>query len=69
MKEQSSINKTKGTIECPICGKKEVVDEKASGKVSHWCNCGHLLESDYDELTAKEIRPKKGATRQAINPV
>lgn len=64
MKKQSSIVNPKGIIECPVCGEKEVVDEKASGKVSHKCKCGHLIESDYDNMTAVEIRPTRGVTRQ-----
>lgn len=53
----------KGYIQCPICKAKEFVEEGATGKVSHYCACGRLLESDYDRMTAKETKPVRGGIK------
>ena len=69
MKEQSSITSIKGYIICPICGETEVVEEGASGKVSHRCACHRFIESDYDLMTAREIKPIRGALKNITKKI
>ena len=63
LKEETSINNIKGFILCPICEAKELVEEGTSGKSSHKCNCGRYIEYDFDSMTARVIKPVRGATR------
>ena len=56
----------KGMIPYPCCPKESVlVYAEAHGRSSQKCSCcGRFAVFDYDNMTAKSSRPRRGATEQ-----
>ena len=53
-------------IPYPCCPQRKAgVENSARGRATHQCpNCGKYVEFDYDALTAKVIKPKRGASHK-----
>ncbi len=56
-------------IECIVCHKEKFVNVyNAKGQTSQRCHtCGRLLLLDWDNMTAQETKPIKGAFQMVVN--
>ena len=68
--ESLPLDNIKGKIPYPCCPHRSaIVSKDASGKISVPCpNCGRFVLLDPIRMTAKLIKPCKGATARFSNP-
>lgn len=62
----SCVEQFRDMIPYPCCPQyKAGVEMSAHGRASHPCpNCGKFVEFDYDNLTAKIVKPFRGAAHR-----
>ena len=62
----SCVEQFRAMIPYPCCPQhKAGVEMSAHGRASHPCpNCGKFIEFDYDNLTAKIVKPFRGAAHR-----